>query len=96
MINEYQGRKVYELLEDPGHWCQGMAFANERGYCKREDATRCCLLGAVDICYGELYVQICYQIETELLNRGYSNTISHFNDNNPHSAVLALCREMSI
>lgn len=50
--------KVKELLDSEEKWCQGTSFARIDGQpCPIENATRFCLLGAIEKCYGHSYVE---------------------------------------
>lgn len=85
---------VLDLLKDIKNWCQGSMYRNENGVpTKPTEATCCCLVGALDMCYPLIQDSDVFH---KVLSLTKAKAIGAFNDSSTHQEIVELLKKAQV
>lgn len=89
--------KPSQLLADPLNWTTGQSAINADGQTVSAislEACKWCLLGALSKCYnGDALSEAIRKVRAKLREKGLTQSLWWFNDNNDHQTVVNLLIE---
>lgn len=99
-------KTVYSLLKDPERWCKNEFFTTDdvNYITNKEQATRCCVLGAIAIVYGGHFLDAYHSEQGRKLSEIIAtlpditcyNSPAIYNSNHTHAELLALVKKAGI